>query len=371
MTTNTTLNSALASLSGLLRQQPDVATVAVSRSELDAVVGKILNDERRRKESHEKSDQNLKFMARISPHVLNFMSPILRGPRSLSLTTDHWLSYGGVSVTRSAAGGCIVAATNGRTIAIAYDAEASLATPDGVQEMRFTLPDCILDACRPPSAPKLIPPGGEPEEIPEGICDLMVPDMVFASGAGIFVCPVGNPSEYSGCDEDGCDEWPEGGVLATSHISTRELSDNRYCIMETRGKGNIVNATLPILARALAQKNLKPISDVGIGSDATGQMTDCMARILEWEHFNPHRVNKGQKEPEPCGIYYSNLGWQMGACPPHNDDPLRSPMIIYTHGSGRYALIQCGFRLAKMPDTPKEDWFTPEANDFKAAQEGE
>lgn len=369
MTTTDTLKSALASLSTMLRQQPGAATLTVNRAELDAVVGRILNDERRRTENHEKSEQNLKLMARISPHVLNFMAPILRSPRSLSIPTDHWLRYGGVSVTRAAAGGCIVAATNGKTIAIAYDAEAVLTTPDGVREMRFTVPDCILDACRPPVAPKLIPPGGEPEPLPAGICDLTVPDMVFASGAGIFVTPVGNPSEYSGIDEDGCDEWPEGGVLATSHVSLRELSDGRYCIMETRGDGNIVKNILPIMT--WARDNMEPVGSIGMGADATGQMTECMARILEWTHFDACRVNKGQREHEqkPVSIGYGDLGWTFGVSAARENDPLKDRYLNYAHGSGRYVLIQSGFRTQKMPDTPKADWFAPEAANTARCQE--
>lgn len=364
-----TFKDVLASLSTMLRQQPGAATFAVSRAQLDAVVGRILNDERRRTENHEKSEQNLKFMARISPHILNFMAPILRGPRSLSIPTDYWLRYGGVSVTRAASGGCIVAATNGKTIAIAYDAEATLTSPDGVHEMRFTVPDCILDACRPPVAPKLIPPGGEPEPLLAGICDLTVPDMVFASGAGIFVTPVGNPSKYSDCDEDGCDEWPEGGVLATSHVSLRELSDGRYCIMEPRGDGNIVKNILPIMT--WAQDNMEPVGSIGMGADATGQMTECMARILEWTHFDACRVNKGQREHEqkPGSIGYGDLGWTFGVSAARENDPLKDRYLNYVHGSGRYVLIQSGFRTQKMPDTPKAGWFAAEVAVSSEAQE--
>lgn len=355
----TTLNSALASLSARLREQPGSSTFTVSREELDAIVGTTLNDARRRKENQEKDEQCLKFMARISPHVLNFLAPILRGPRSLSMATPQWLRYGGVSVMRAAAGGCIVAATNGKTMALAYDAEATLSTPDGVQEMRFTVPDCILDACRAPVAPKLIPPGGEPEELPKGICDLIVPDMVFASGAGIFVTPVGNPSKYSDGDEDGCDEWPEGGVLATSHVSTTELSNDRYCIMEARGDGNIITNLLPVMA--WVQENMEPIGSIGMGSDATHQMTDCMDRILEWIHFDAFRVNGGQRKPETVCIAYGNLGWTFGVGAPLTDNPLKSHFLTYRHGSGRYVLIQCEYRTQKIPDTPQADWFTPES----------
>lgn len=356
----TTLNNALASLSALLRQQPGAATFTVSREELDAVVGGVLNDARRRKENQEKNEQSLKFMARISPHVLNFLSPILRGPKSLSMPTHRWLSYGGVSVIRAAAGGCIVAATNGITMAIAYDAEGTLTTPDNVREMRFTVPDCILDACRPPVAPKLIPPGGEPEELPKGICDLTVPDMVFASGAGIFVCPTGNPSAYSDGDEDGCDEWPEGGVLATSHVSIQELSNERYCIMETRGDGNITTNFLPIIT--WARENMEPIGSIGMGSDATSQMTDCMARILEWTNFDAFRVNEGKPQPEKPCIGYGNLGWTFGVSASRTNGPLKNRSLTYLHGSGRYVLIQCEYMTQKMPDTPKADWFIPESN---------
>lgn len=362
MTKTDTLKSALVSLTTMLRQQPGADTFTVSRAELDAVVGRILNDERRRTENHEKHEHSLKFMARISPHVLNFMHPILRGPRSLSMPTHYWLRYGGVSVTRAAAGGCIVAATNGKTIAIAYDAEATLTTPDGVREMRFTVPDCILDACRPPVAPKLIPPGGEPEDLPKGICDLTVPDMVFASGAGIFVCPLGNPSKYSGCDDDGCDEWPEGGVLATSHVSMQELSDDRYCIMETHGDGNIANNLLPVMA--WARDNMEPVVSIDMGADATGQMTECMARILEWTHFDACRVNKGPREHEqkPVSIGYGDLGWTFGVSAARENNPLKDRYLSYAHGSGRYVLIQCEFRTQKIPGTPQADWFAPEAN---------
>lgn len=355
-----TFNNALASLSAQLRQQPGASTFTVSREELNAVVGGVLNDARCRKEKQEKDEQNLKFMARISPHVLNFLAPILRGPKSLSLPLLRWSNYAGVSVIRAAAGGCIVAATNGKTMAIAYDAEATLTTPKGVREMRFTVPDCILDACRPPVAPKLIPPGGEPEELPEGICDLMVPDMVFASGAGIFVCPVGNPSDYSGCDDDCCAERSEGGVLATSHVSMQDLSDDRYCIMEARGDGNIVTNLLPIMT--WVRENMEPVSGIGMGSDATGQMTDCMGRLLEWTHFDAFRVNEGKRKPEQVCIDYGNLGWTFGVGTTRTGDPLKSRLLTYTHGSGRYVLIQCEYMTRKMPDTPKADWFAPEDN---------
>lgn len=278
-----TFKDVLASLSTMLRQQPGAATFAVSRAQLDAVVGRILNDERRRTENHEKSEQNLQLMARISPHVLNFMAPILRSPRSLSIPTDHWLRYGGVSVTRAAAGGCIVAATNGKTIAIAYDAEATLTSPDGVHEMRFTVPDCI--------------------------------------------------------------------------------------IMEPRGDGNIVKNILPIMT--WVQDNMEPVGSIGMGADATGQMTECMARILEWTHFDACRVNKGQREHEqkPVSIGYGDLGWTFGVSAARENDPLKGRYLNYVHGSGRYVLIQSGFRTQKMPDTPKAGWFAAEVAASSEAQE--
>lgn len=355
----TTLNSAMASLSARLREQPGSSTFTVSREELNAIVGTTLNDARRRKERAEKERKSLDFMATISPHVLNFLAPILRGPRELSMSTPQWLNYGGVSVARAAGGGCIVAATNCKTMAIAYDAEATLTTPDDVPEMRFMVPDCILDACRPPAAPKLIAPGREAEELPRGICDLTVPKMVYASGAGIFVTPAGNPSEYSDGDEDGCDEWPEGGVLATSPVSIHEISDARYCLMETRGAGTIADQIIPIMRQA--QENFAPLESIGMGTDATNQMAECMDRILEWINFDAFRVNEGKPQPEKPCIGYGNLGWKLRVSASRNGDPLKARSLTYLHGSGRYILIQCEYKGQVMPDTPKEGWFTPES----------
>jgi hypothetical protein len=143
-----------------------------------------------------------KWSAVISARYVVALSAILADQ------DPYYTGVQGLQIEPCSAGGVLLVATTGRTLAVIHDVDGRAKVP-----RRVVLPNAVIDACRPPRLPALYSEGEEIDRTALDVPDWMIPGTVLLWSIACMVFPKGKDAPGILCDRFS----EEGPVWRTGH----------------------------------------------------------------------------------------------------------------------------------------------------------